>query len=274
LQDERTDDGPRRARHRRRLMAGVAALAVAAALGAATLVGGSGDGDDGPTDVAALTDRGFPTVTEAPTTTSTSTTTSSTTTTSTTAPPPPPTAESPTPTESVPPPPPTTVQPAPPAASPADVAGTGALCVGDSIMLGASSQYYGTLSMCGTVDAVVGRQVAAGAGVVGAHAPFPSTVVVHLGTNGYTNAGEIDAVLSQLAGVPRVVLVTVQLNGTRAWEGPVNGELHAAAGRWGNVRIADWHAASSGHPEYFSGDDIHITAAGAQAYAATIAAAL
>jgi hypothetical protein len=270
LDFERTEEEPRHAGHRRWLMAGVAALAVAAAMAGVALVG-SGDGDD--PQVATITDRGFPTVTDAPTTTSTSTTTSSTTT-STTAPPPPPTTAPPAPTESVPPPPPTTVQPAPPAASPADVAGTGALCVGDSIMLGASPQYYDVLSMCGTVDAVVGRQMAAGAGVVGAHAPFPSTVVVHLGTNGYTNAGEIDAVLSQLAGVPRVVLVTVQLNGSRAWEGSVNGELHAAAGRWGNVRIADWFGASAGHPEYFSGDRIHITSSGAQAYAATIAAAL
>jgi lysophospholipase L1-like esterase len=74
--------------------------------------------------------------------------------------------------------------------------------------------------------------------------------------------------------VPRVVLVTVQLNGTRSWEGSVNTELRAASGRWGNVRIADWYGASSGHPEYFSGDRIHISSSGAQAYAAAIAAAL
>ncbi|HEY8545036.1 MAG TPA: hypothetical protein VIL36_08310 [Acidimicrobiales bacterium] len=255
------------------MTAGGAALAVAAVVAGAVLAGGAGrDGDGVLTAVAAATDRGFPAAPAPTTSTTASTTTTSTTT--TTAPPPTTTSTAPPATEPVPPPPPTTVEPAPPAASPADVAGTGALCVGDSIMLGASPQYHDVLSMCGTVDAVVGRQMSAGAGVVAGHRPFPSTVVVHLGTNGFTNAGEVDAVLSQLAEVPRVVLVTVQLNGTRAWEGPVNAELHAAAQRWGNVRIADWYAASSGHPEHFSGDRIHITAAGAQAYAATIAAAL
>ena len=72
----------------------------------------------------------------------------------------------------------------------------------------------------------------------------------------------------------RVVVVTVQLNGTRAWESSVNGELWAAAGRWANVRIADWYGASSGHPGYFSGDSIHLSSSGAQAYAGVVAAAL
>lgn len=253
-----------------RFLAGAGALALGLLLTAVIVVVGSGDGTP---DVMATTDRGAPSTTGAPTTTSSSSTTTSSTTSTTEAPPP--TTEPPATTSaSVPPPPPTTVQPAPPAAAPVDVAGTGALCVGDSIMLGASPQYHDVLSMCGTVDAKVGRQMSAGAGVVASHAPFPSTVVVHLGTNGTTNAGEIDAVLGQLTGVGRVVLVTVQLNGTRSWEASVNAELHRAAQRWGNVRIADWYAASAGHGDYFSDDRIHISSAGARAYAATIAAAL
>jgi len=247
----------------------VGVIAVAAALVLAVAVAGGPWG--GEPDVVASSDRAEPPTTEAPTTTTSTSTTTAPPTTTTTAPPPPP---PPSTSASVPPPPPTTVVPAPAAAAPADVSGTGALCVGDSIMLGASSQYYGTLSMCGTVDAKVGRQMSAGASTVAAHAPYPSTVVVHLGTNGTVSAGEVDAVLGLLSGVPRVVLVTVQLNGTRSWEGSVNAELQAAAGRWGNVRIADWYGASSGQPGYFSGDRIHISSSGAQAYAATIAAAL
>jgi lysophospholipase L1-like esterase len=78
--------------------------------------------------------------------------------------------------------------------------------------------------------------------------------------------------LGTVAGVGRVVLVDVQLNGTREWESSVNGEIAAAAGRWPNVHLADWYGASAGHPEWFR-DGIHLTAAGAEAYAATIAAA-
>jgi hypothetical protein len=227
-----------------------------------------------PTTVA----TGRSTTSEATTTTVPATTTTvPAATTTTTSPPPPPTAP--------PAPPPPTDPPAPPPepaasivgatapAGAAGVAGTGAYCLGDSVMLGASSTYYGTLAMCGEVDAEVGRQASAGAAILQAHGAFPGTVVVHLGTNGPTSAGELDAMLGAVAGVPRVVLVNVQLNGSRTWEGSVNGEIAAAAGRWPDVRLADWHGASAGHPDWFS-DGIHLTAAGAEAYAATIAGAL
>ncbi|HMG44019.1 MAG TPA: hypothetical protein VK611_21990 [Acidimicrobiales bacterium] len=150
---------------------------------------------------------------------------------------------------------------------------TAALCIGDSVMLAASPQYYDTLAMCGTVDATVSRAWSSAASTVQGRS-LPDRVVLHLGTNGYTDAGEIDAVLSQLQDVKRVVLVNVQLNGTRRWEGSVNGEISAAAARWPNVRLADWKAASDGHREYFRGDNIHPSQAGALAYAGVIAAAL
>jgi len=170
-----------------------------------------------------------------------------------------------------PPAPATTTAPAPPpvAATPG-----GALCIGDSVMLGTSPQYYNTITMCGVVDATVSRAWSSAASVVRGHAPYPERVVLHLGTNGYTNAGEIDAVLSALADVRRVVLVNVQLNGTRRWEESVNAEITAAAARWPNVRLADWKGASAGHPDYFRGDHIHPSQAGALVYAGVIAAAL
>jgi len=272
LDFEQTEGGPSRDWTTPRLLALAGTLAVAVTLAAALVVRGGPWG--GEPDLVASTKREEPTTTEAPTTTS-----SSSSSTTTTAPPPPTTAAPTTSVAPVPPPPPTVEPapaeaPAPAAAAPPDVGGTGALCVGDSIMLSGSSQYYGTLDMCASIDAKVGRQMSAGASTVAAHAPYPSTVIVGLGTNGYTNAGEIDAVLSLLSGVPRVVLVTVQLNGTRAWESSVNGELWAASGRWANVKVADWYGASSGHPGYFGGDSIHLSSSGAQAYAGVVASAL
>jgi lysophospholipase L1-like esterase len=141
-------------------------------------------------------------------------------------------------------------------------------------MLGASPSYMGTLAMCGTVDATVSRQMSEGPAVVRSHAPYPATVIVHLGTNGTVNGADVEAMMQALEGVPTVVLATVQLNGGRSWQGQANGEIRAAAGRWPNARLADWEAASNGHPEYFSGDGVHLSAAGAQAYADTLAAAL
>jgi hypothetical protein len=115
-------------------------------------------------------------------------------------------------------------------------------------MLGASPEYQNTLSMCGVVDATVSRQMSDGPGTITAHAPYPPTVIVHLGANGTVDAGDIDAMLGALQGVPTVVLATVQLNGGRSWEGQANGEIVAAAGRWPQVRIADWRRPPTGTP--------------------------
>jgi lysophospholipase L1-like esterase len=141
-------------------------------------------------------------------------------------------------------------------------------------MLGASPSYMGTLTMCGTVDATVSRQMSEGPAVVRSHAPYPATVIVHLGTNGTVNGADVEAMMQALEGVPTVVLTTVQLNGGRSWQSQANGEIRAAAGRWPNARLADWEVASNGHPEYFSGDGVHLSAAGAQAYADTLGSAL
>jgi hypothetical protein len=199
----------------------------------------------------------------APSTTTTSTTSTSTTTTSTTTttiPPPP----------SPPPPPPPTPQPA------------GALCIGDSVLLGAGPIFGNTLSMCAVVDATENRQYHEADDVAALHylaggGVLPHTVVVALGNNGYTTAGELESLLAVLVGVPRVVLVTVQLQNAREWQGAVNAEIRAAAARHpSQVVVADWETATAGHPELFAPDGIHISSnpAGAAAFAATIAAAL
>jgi len=243
---------------------GLAAV-VLAALAAAAVVAVTAD----PSESKAVTPATTSTSTTSSTSTSTSTTTTSTsttstTTTSTTAPPPPPPTPPPTPT------PPRTPAPA------------AALCIGDSVMLGAGPSFQNTLGMCAFLDSVASRQYhqAAGSPVVqlmAAGGVLPHTVVVALGNNGYTSAAEIDRLLASLPGVQRVVLVTVQLSHTREWQNAVNAEIRAAAARHPTLAVvADWEAASAGHPDWFSPDMIHISGnpAGAAAYGATILAAL
>ncbi len=155
-------------------------------------------------------------------------------------------------------------------------AGSGTLCVGDSIMLGASPGYYGSLQVCDVLDAAVSRQLREGVAIVSARleAGRPSAAVIALGTNGTVTAADIDAILSQLVDVPRVVLVTVQLNGTRSWGASVNAQLVAAPGRWPNVSIADWKSASEGHSDWFSADGIHPNATGSGVFAGVITSVL
>jgi hypothetical protein len=149
-------------------------------------------------------------------------------------------------------------------------------------MAGAGPGVQNTLSMCQFVDATTNRQYfqadeSGALQLLAAAGLLPHTVVVALGNNGYTSPGELDALLAAMAGVQRVVLVTVQLQHTREWQDAVNAELRAAATRHPTlVVVADWEAASAGHPEWFGPDGIHISGnpAGAAAYAATIASAL
>ena len=202
------------------------------------------------------------------TTTAPPTTTTAPPTTVTAAPQPPPTG-GPAPTS---PPPPTT---APPTTMPRP-AGT-ALCIGDSVMLGASPQYHNTLSMCRTVDAEVSRQFRDGDTVASgykARNQLGSQVVVHLGSNGYATDEEFNQLMAVLKGVKRVVIVNVQLHGSRQWESSVNDVLARGIARCGNCVLADWKRVSDPHPEWFGGDGIHLSAAGAQGYAQLLASKL
>lgn len=155
-------------------------------------------------------------------------------------------------------------------------AAKGALCIGDSVMLGASPQYHDTLTMCRVVDATVSRQFRQSDDTLRAYAArneLGSLVVVHLGTNGPVTAQEFDDLMRVLRGVERVVIVNVQLNGTRAWEGPVNAELARGVARYDNCVLADWNGASRGRRDWFGSDRIHLTPAGAQGYSGVIGAA-
>jgi hypothetical protein len=142
-------------------------------------------------------------------------------------------------------------------------------------MVGAGPRLFDTLSMCSVVDAVESRQMrnAAGAASVGATSGA-AVVVVHLGTNGPVTSAHVEGVLGPLSAVPRVVLVTIQTSGTLPHQGQVNAELRAAAGRHGNVRIADFEAVSGGRTDYFADDGIHLSRSGADAFAQVVAGAM
>ncbi|HUG84633.1 MAG TPA: hypothetical protein VMM13_08705, partial [Euzebya sp.] len=121
------------------------------------------------------------------------------------------------------------------------------------------------------VDARIGRQWQEL--VEDDRAPGPEdAVVIHLGSNGATTTETMDAVLSHFADAGRVVLVNVRV--PRPWETTVNRALSGATGRWPNTRLADWHAASDGSPEWFAGDGVHVSPAGARALAGVISAGL
>jgi hypothetical protein len=110
-----------------------------------------------------------------------------------------------------------------------------------------------------TIDGVVSRQFETGIGVVAAHR-----------ANGAVTPADFDAMMTAAAGVKRVVFVNVDV--PRSWETEDNAVLAAGVARYPGVAVlADWYTLSSGHPAWFTPDQVHLEPAGAQALAQLVA---
>jgi hypothetical protein len=136
--------------------------------------------------------------------------------------------------------------------------------IGDSVMLGAASQ----LRARGiTVDARESRQFSTQLNPHGGY-----TVIVHLGTNGPFTRASLERLIKNL-GYRRIVLVTIQLPSTKRYryESSVNALIRSMPGKFGNVKVAEWNGLSSYMPGLLTRDGIHLTRAGAKAYANLVA---
>jgi peptidoglycan/LPS O-acetylase OafA/YrhL len=91
-----------------------------------------------------------------------------------------------------------------------------------------------------------------------------SVVVMHMGTAGPVSRDSLGALLDQLEGQERVVLI----NSTARfpWVKGSNQALADIADRYDNVVLADWKAYSRAHPEWFK-DGLHLTAEGKSKFA-------
>ncbi|MET0143226.1 MAG: acyltransferase family protein [Ilumatobacteraceae bacterium] len=145
--------------------------------------------------------------------------------------------------------------------------------IGDSVMLGAS----GNLAAAGfCVDAIESRAFINGLDqVIRLHAAgrLGSAVVVGLGTNGPIGHSDLDRMMAELAGVPRVVVVTTRAD--RSWVAANNDTLRALPDTYPNVVVVDWAVESAACPgSCFYDDGIHLRPAGRAYYARLVTAAL
>jgi peptidoglycan/LPS O-acetylase OafA/YrhL len=142
--------------------------------------------------------------------------------------------------------------------------------IGDSVMLGTSAYLAKTIPGI-RIDAAVGRQASSGLKVVQEWVAKPhtaTTVLVHLGTNGYINESQFKELIGALAEVPRVIVINVHAD--RRWTVPNNEIIERMRHEFTNVSVIDWHAASEQHPDYFVKDGIHLTGKGILAMTAQI----
>ncbi|MDY7105778.1 MAG: hypothetical protein S0880_31725 [Actinomycetota bacterium] len=148
--------------------------------------------------------------------------------------------------------------------------------VGDSVMVGAANALRAALpGRAVHIDAAVARPFAAAVPALSQAAGLGATAaVLHLGTNGPMTDAAFDAAMQTVAGLPRVVVVTIQLpDAAYPHEAPTNDVIRRGAQRWGAV-VADWNAATNGRPDLLAKDGYHVSPVGAPVYAQIVAAAL
>lgn len=150
----------------------------------------------------------------------------------------------------------------------------GVLAVGESVMLGAQTGLRETFKKV-AIDAAVGRQAAdivtrtqqlADAGAL------RETVILHTGSNGYVERGQLKQILQTLAPAQRIVVVNVDV--PREWQDPNNELIAELVAETPNAVLADWHARADLEGDVHVKDGIHLTESGVAAYSDTINQAL
>ena len=135
------------------------------------------------------------------------------------------------------------------------------LIIGDSITEGSKDKIKENIPGA-KIDSSVGRQYSEGLSILKKENDKYDTVVMALGTNGPFSQGDIDETI-KAAGDAEVVLMTVKGPNVKAADS-VNPLVKKNSSK---VSIADWESIVDEHPDYISGDGIHPTGEGQQAFA-------
>ena len=143
---------------------------------------------------------------------------------------------------------------------------------GDSVILGIRFELE-TRSHIALINARVGRQAPELIDVM-VHDKLNmsgSTVVFNLGNNNKLSEEEVAAIFEEVKNQPKIIVVNTAV--PRGWRDENNLLIAQYAQRFGAVLI-DWNAISTGHPEYFAPDGVHLVPAGVRAYVDAIFARL
>lgn len=139
--------------------------------------------------------------------------------------------------------------------------------IGDSVMLGAVENLYEEFPN-GYFDAKVSRtaweanailQNLKNKGILG------EPIIFNLGANGDCSFECKMEIIEKCEG--RQIF---WINVTNDNDVKINDKLLSLADKYNNLEIIDWNSISSGHPEYFVADGIHLTKVGKEVYTKTI----
>jgi peptidoglycan/LPS O-acetylase OafA/YrhL len=144
---------------------------------------------------------------------------------------------------------------------------------GDSVILGIRyvlSQHV----PIGLVNARVGRQ--AGELITVLHHDRTTMtndpVILDLGNNNRLTGEEVMAVFEEIKDQPQIVLVNTAV--PRPWRDSNDALIEEFAKRYPQTNVIDWRKISTGHPEYFGPDGVHLVPDGVTAYVDAILSVL
>lgn len=143
----------------------------------------------------------------------------------------------------------------------------GIVAVGDSVLLGAAAALEQTLDGI-DVEADQGLQIAQVTQVLQARREagrLGRVMILHIGHNGPIEARQLDAIMTILENVPRVVFLTVKV--PRRWEAANNQVIAEGVARYPKAELLDWRSFAAGRPDLFWDDRTHLRPEGAAAYA-------
>jgi hypothetical protein len=143
---------------------------------------------------------------------------------------------------------------------------------GDSVILGIHYE-LDARSPIAIINARVGRQASELIEVMKADKAnaTDSTVIFNMGNNNKLTSEQVMAVFEEVKNQPRIIVVNTAV--PRAWRDENNALIAQYAALYG-ATVVDWASISTGHPEYFAPDGVHLVPAGVRAYVDAITATL
>jgi peptidoglycan/LPS O-acetylase OafA/YrhL len=153
---------------------------------------------------------------------------------------------------------------------PQRIAGRAVMAIGDSVMLASAPELAQAVPGI-YINAQVSRAMIAGVALVrqmAAEHRLRHVVIIGLGTNGPVSADQIAQLRAAIGASRWLVLVNTFV--PRPWEHEVNSTIGAAAGRYHNVLLVNWHAAIEHHTNLLWSDGIHPQPIGGKLYARVV----
>jgi peptidoglycan/LPS O-acetylase OafA/YrhL len=153
-------------------------------------------------------------------------------------------------------------------------AGQGVTAIGDSIMVDAAP-YLRSLLPGIVIDAQVGQQlyqVQNEAAQIKAAGWVGNRLILELGTNGPYTPAQLEALLTALGPLQKIVLVNTDV--PRPWQAEVNATIATVAQTYPHTVVVNWSTDSANCNQCLTPDGVHLDPTGAKYYAYLLAEAM